>query len=285
MAHGVIALVALVACAACSPQHRSVLPPRPEDSPSIAAPAASSPAPRSPGPPPTSSPPPSPTTGPVPAPIHSPAPAQTTTFGTSVLGRSLTATEIGSPGAARVLLVVGCVHGDEPAGIAIARSLEALQPPPGTDVWVIEDLNPDGVTAGTRQNAHGVDLNRNFPYAWAPLGAPGAQQYSGSGPLSEPESAAAAQLIRRIRPTVSIWFHQAEDLVDLSGGDPAVERRYAGLVGLPARQLTRYPGSAVSWENVQFPGTTAFVVELPGGALSPGAAGRFARAALDLVQP
>lgn len=241
---------------------------------------------------PTLGPVPSPAPGPLqspvaspPAPVHASALAQTTAFGTSVQGRSLTATEIGSPGAARVLLVVGCVHGNEPAGIAIARSLEALQPPAGTDVWVIEDLNPDGVAAGTRQNAHGVDLNRNFPYAWAPLGAPGSQQYSGPGPLSEPESAAAAQLIRRIRPAVSIWFHQAEDLVDLSGGDPAVERRYAGLVGLPAQQLTRYPGSAVGWENEQFPGTTAFVVELPGGALSPGSAGRFASAALALLGP
>ncbi len=204
-------------------------------------------------------------------------------IGTSVSGRPIVAVELGTPAAARTLLVVGCIHGSEPAGIAIAQRLETLTPPAGVDVWVIEDLNPDGVAAGTRQNAHGVDLNRNFPYRWADLGPPGTQQYAGTGPLSEPESAAAAQLIERVHPSVSIWFHQPEALVDLSGGDPAVEQHYAALVGLPAQQLTRYNGSAVSWENQQFPGTTSFVVELPPGSLSAAAADRYANAALALV--
>jgi murein tripeptide amidase MpaA len=35
-------------------------------------------------------------------------------------------------------------------------------------VWVVDDLNPDGFRLHTRQNADLVDLNRNFPYAWAP---------------------------------------------------------------------------------------------------------------------
>ena len=205
---------------------------------------------------------------------------QTVTLGTSVKGRPITAIELGDPSAARRLVVVGCIHGNEPAGIAVADALEGLVPPSGVDVWVIPDLNPDGVAAHTRQNADGIDLNRNFPYNFTVLESPGGLMYSGTSPLSEPESKAAAALLQRIRPTVTIWYHQAEALVDLSGGDAGIEQRYAAAVGLPARELTRYPGSAASWENATFPGATAFVVELPAGSLSREQAQRHAAAAL-----
>ncbi|HWD73068.1 MAG TPA: DUF2817 domain-containing protein [Actinomycetota bacterium] len=212
-----------------------------------------------------------------------PVPVQTLTLGRSVQGRPITAVEFGDPGAQRKLLVVGCIHGDEPAGIAIARQLERLTPPPGTDVWVIENLNPDGTAANTRQNANGVDLNRNFPYSWQPLESPGALMYSGPASLSEPESQLAVAFLDKVRPTVSIWYHQHLDLVDLSGGDVSIEQRYAGMVGLPTRQLQRYPGSVTSWENQTFPGSTAFVVELPAGSLSEAVANRYAAAALKIL--
>ena len=125
--------------------------------------------------------------------------------------------------------------------------------------------NPDGVTADTRQNGRGVDLNRNFPYRWAPLAG---YQYSGRHALSEPESRAVFTLINRIRPRITIWYHQHATVVDLSGGHPDVERDDATLVRLPAQELVRYPGSPPGWENATLPGTTAFVVELPAGTLS-----------------
>jgi protein MpaA len=173
--------------------------------------------------------------------------------------------------------VVGCIHGNEPAGIAIAKALHRA-PPPRLDIWVVDDLNPDGVAAKTRQNADRVDLNRNFPWRWRPLGPPGTQQYAGPRPLSEPESRLASALILRLRPRIAIWFHQPLGLVDESGGSPAVERRFARLSGLPLKRLTRYPGSAVGWQNHRLPGTTAFVVELPAGRVQPAAVRRYVRA-------
>ena len=101
----------------------------------------------------------SPSPPPISAAPRPPAPG-TITLGHSALGRPITATETGDAGAGRRLVVVGCIHGNEPAGIAIARRIESLPPPSGTGVWVIEDLNPDGVASGTRQNGRGVDLNR-----------------------------------------------------------------------------------------------------------------------------
>lgn len=197
-------------------------------------------------------------------------------LGRSVDGRAIVAFEIGDLDSRHRELVVGCIHGDEAAGVAVARALEHASPA-GLDLWVVPVLNPDGVAAGTRGNAHGVDLNRNFPWRWRRLRG---LFYSGAHPLSEPESRIAYRLIRWLHPGVSLWFHQHLDLVDESGGRSALERRYARLVGLRVVRLTREPGSVVGWENRRFPGTTAFVVELPAGRLQAGAVDRFADAAL-----
>jgi murein peptide amidase A len=182
-------------------------------------------------------------------------------IGHSVQGRPIVAVRSGSPEAALEVLVVGCIHGDETAGMAIAQRLIAGGAPRGTEQWVVPTLNPDGVAADTRGNAHGVDLNRNFAFDWTHLGG---GEYSGAGPLSEPETRAARRLIRQIQPDVTIWFHQPFGIVDRAGGDPFVERRFSQLVELPLVRLRgRYPGSASRWQNHAFPRSTAFVVELP----------------------
>lgn len=188
------------------------------------------------------------------------AAGERTVIGHSVHGRPITATLNGDPQAPERVLVIGCVHGNEPAGMRVARRLIAGQSARNAAIWVVPTLNPDGVAAGTRGNAHGVDLNRNFPFDWQPLDD---LEYSGAHPLSEPESRTARRLILRLRPHITIWFHQPFGLVDRSGGDTDIERRYAQLSGLPLVRLRRYPGSASSWQNHELPGSTAFVVELP----------------------
>jgi hypothetical protein len=87
-------------------------------------------------------------------------------------------------------------------------------------------------------------------------------------------------LILRVRPAVSIWFHQHADLVDDSSGNHLLEQRFAAIAGLPLSPLARYGGSAVTWESARFPGTSPFVVELPAGSLSRTRVQRFVRAVL-----
>jgi hypothetical protein len=205
-------------------------------------------------------------------------------LGRSVRGRPIRAVGLGDRLAARKVLVVGAIHGDETAGIAIARRLRRRPPPGRADLWVVRSLNPDGLAAGTRQNARGVDLNRNFPHGWRPLGRRGDATYSGPRPLSEPETRLARALVRRLRPRITVWFHQPLALVDRSGGDAAIERRFARHVGLPLRRLPPYPGTATRWQNSRFPRTTAFVVELPPGPLGAPRVRRYAAAVGELVR-
>jgi len=182
-------------------------------------------------------------------------------IGHSIEGRPIFLLGDAAPDAALKVLVVGDIHGNEAAGMRIARRLIAAGAPARTDLMVVPTVNPDGVAAGTRGNARGVDLNRNFPYRWRPLGG---GEYSGTGPLSEPETRAAYGLILRQKPDLTIWFHQPFGLIDKPEGNPFAARRFAELIGLPLVRLRgRYPGSASRTQNHESPRSTAFVAELP----------------------
>jgi murein peptide amidase A len=214
------------------------------------------------------------------------SPGQATTgpvvLGRSVHGRPILLVRRGASDAGERILVVGCIHGNECAGKAVVQWLEHAALARGLRLWLVENLNPDGYAAGTRQNEHGVDLNRNFPWHWRPLDRQGGLNYSGPHALSEPEARLVASLIERVRPDVTIWFHQPLAVVDQSGGSVALERRYAHLVGLPLVRLPRYPGSAAGWQNHLYP-NTSFVVELAAGPLGATAVARFGNGVLDLL--
>ncbi|HEY4997090.1 MAG TPA: DUF2817 domain-containing protein [Solirubrobacteraceae bacterium] len=207
---------------------------------------------------------------------------RTVLLGHSVRGRAIVAQVIGAQSAPRKILIVGCIHGNECAGQAILTALARDPAPAGVQLWLIGELNPDGTALGSRQNAHGVDLNRNFPFRWQPISDP--TYYAGRHPASEPETQIAMRLIRRLRPAVSVWYHQHEDLIDMAGGDRGIARRYAQLSGLRATCLPFLPGTATSWSNHTFAGTSSFVVELPAGAVSGQALRRHLRALHALEQ-
>ena len=201
-------------------------------------------------------------------------------IGHSVQGRAIYAYQRGDPYGPTVL-VVGSIHGNERGGVAVARRLLKMRAPEGIDLWVILNLNPDGRAAGTRGNAHSVDLNRNFPWRWRRLSG---AFYSGRRGLSEPESRAAYRLIERLQPWLSIWFHQPLGAVSVTTRSRALERRFAHLAGLGLANLPAYPGSATSWERHLLPDSAAFVAELPGGTIGARKANRYARAVLTISQ-
>jgi hypothetical protein len=218
-----------------------------------------------------------------PAPVY---PVATERIGTSVEGRPIGLVRVGDPQAARSVLVIGCIHGDECAARAVVARLAATDPATldGAQLLLVRNINPDGFAHGTRQNAHGVDLNRNGAVGRRDLGPPGTRFYAGPKAFSEPESRAIRALILRERPDVVIWYHQPLTLIDApeSGWDGRA-RRYARLVGLPFRPLAHYPGSLSRWVNARVRPGSSFVVELPSGPLSAAAVRRHAGAVLTLA--
>jgi protein MpaA len=205
-------------------------------------------------------------------------------LGRSVRGTPIAALERGNPSSPRKVLVVGCIHGTECAGITVVQLLARTQPPRDVDLWLVPNLNPDGYAAHTRQNADGVDLNRNFGAMWEPVGHRGSLQWSGPRPFSEPETRIARRLILRLRPALTLWFHQPQALVRAWGPSIPAGRRYAQLAGVPFRALAWPGGTASNWQNHLRPAETSFVVELPPGPLTPIAAGLYAQALLRLAK-
>jgi protein MpaA len=207
------------------------------------------------------------------------------TPGRSVEKRAIRAVRIGDPDAERVGLVVGSIHGDERAGLRITRQLRRRhRHDGGMQLWVVDTVNPDGLRAGTRGNARGVDLNRNFGFHWSGSEPRSSGYYAGPRPFSEPESRAVRRLVERIRPQVSIWYHQPWGAVLACHGRPRIASRYAKLSGMRTscrgRGLT---GTAISWERHRLR-RPAFVIELGPGKLSARAARLHAWAAVQAVR-
>jgi Zinc carboxypeptidase len=129
-------------------------------------------------------------------------------LGRSIQGRPIVAIRVGDAKGARVL-VVGCVHGNECAGIAIINALEHTRT--AADLWLVPDLNPDGRAHDTRQNADGVDLYANWSSGWQQGGKPWGFYYGGQHSFSERETRIARNLIERIHPKVTILVPPAHE--------------------------------------------------------------------------
>jgi len=208
----------------------------------------------------------------------------TLALSTVVVGRSVEHRPIELvhvPGPGPRVLVVGCIHGNECAGAAVVAALRRSRP--REDLWLVPTANPDGRARGTRQNAHGVDLNRNFPTGWRPFGPPWSVYAAGARPWSEPETRAVRAIVRRVHPQVTVWFHQHLDLVWAYGRSAAAGRRYARLSGMRYRHLRWLAGTAANWQNHLRGGGASFTVELPAGSLARDGLRRQVRACLRVA--
>ena len=175
-------------------------------------------------------------------------------IGCSVRGKPIVATRYGDATSDRVAMVVGVIHGDEHAGVRIVQAVRRIAPTvEGTQLWLITTVNPDGSRAHARKNAHGVDLNRNFPFRWRDDVPHSNGYYPGPRPASEPETKAVMAFVRRIQPDLSIWYHQPWGAVLACRGDrrsqPSTQSWSACERAAGARACTapRSPGRCTSF--------------------------------------
>lgn len=169
---------------------------------------------------------------------HGTAPPVTSreVVGVTVQGRPIIAVHRAHEGATKRLLVIGNMHGDERAGLRVVRRLlDREHFPREVDLWLIRTVNPDGTVAGWRTNAHGVDLNRNFPHRWR--SSERGSTWSGTEPLSEPESRALRDFVRRLDPWLTVVFHQPLFGVGSTDKRMATVRALAEGIRLPVRDF------------------------------------------------
>jgi protein MpaA len=160
------------------------------------------------------------------------------------------------------IVVLASIHGDEAETTVVVS--EALRCVPRGDLQaaVILCANPDGMLRGTRGNATGVDLNRNFPTSnWSPdpvcykSRANDARDIAlspGAEPASEPETRALLSLLERLNPRAVVSLHAALACIDDAGGSH-LGRQLAARCALPLLTEIGYPtpGSMGTWATEQ----------------------------------
>lgn len=196
-------------------------------------------------------------------------------FGTSALGAPLLAWWPTSATPSRILYAA--IHGEEAVTLQAAHQLLRTVHADDACAVVVPVLNPDGVLAGTRQNARGVDLNRNFPSdGWIDAPSPTywpttltrrtefRTQLSSPGtePGSEPETQALMGLVQRVQPEHVIDLHTPlECVIALSDRAVPMGMHIAEPTGIPVvRRLEGpTPGDSAAWCETQ--GVTAVTYE------------------------
>ena len=189
-----------------------------------------------------------------------PAVIEKAVIGRSVQHRPIVAWHLGEPKRGRpTVLVVSTMHGNERQIRQIPQALRDGGRIHGADVWVLPVMNPDGWAHNTRQNAHGVDLNRNFPTQWVHTTG---HYASGPRAASEPETRAMMRFLLRIRPDRLISFHQPLHGVDANDRRPVFAQRLARALRLPVSRVRCggvCGGTMTQWFQAHLPGVAVTV--------------------------
>jgi hypothetical protein len=174
-------------------------------------------------------------------------------------------------------MVVGAMHGDEFSSASVALHwLKLAQANPEQTQWrFIPLLNPDGLLRhpADRANAHGVDLNRNFPTPnwkreakiyWEQQTGKDPRRWPGKAPLSEPESKFLFNQIGSFKPHVIVSIHAPYGVLDFDG--PVRPPSKLGRLNLD--QVGVFPGSLGNYAGVHN-GIPVVTVELPSAGVMP----------------
>ena len=200
--------------------------------------------------------------------------------GKSLQGRSIWALKITNrkiSGSKPSVLFNGMHHAREVMGPEVALDIiETLLRGYGKDnrithwvdsnqIWVLPMFNVDGNnivwTNDTmwRKNArdsYGVDINRNYPFAWGSCNgssaARWAQDYRGPSAASEPETNVMMKLVSEIRPVFDISYHSYSELVIYPMGCDGQRTQNADVVETIGKEMGKSIGytAGTAWETL-----------------------------------
>ncbi|MEO5949136.1 MAG: M14 family zinc carboxypeptidase [Candidatus Saccharimonas sp.] len=162
-------------------------------------------------------------------------------IGSSSQGRAIIADYFGSGGT--TYLFTGAIHGNELSSkYTMDRFVADIEAnpskiPSGVRIVVVPVVNPDGVAKASRNNARGVNLNRNFPTSnWTSDIAVSGGTEPGAGGASagsEPETQALISLTNQLSPRLVVTHHSQGRLVNTNDVGVAVSasQEYTRLTG------------------------------------------------------
>lgn len=199
----------------------------------------------------------------------------------SVQGTPLYVRDVGAANAKLRVLVIGAIHGDELSSSSVAlhwlqlASEQPMQMPQPVHWRFVPILNPDGMLAHPpkRTNAHGVDLNRNFPTPnwdhdapvyWQNRTRKDPRRWPGPKPLSEPESRFLLEQMQSFQPHLIVSIHAPYGVLDFDG--PSVPPSRLGRLYLD--QVGIFPGSLGNYGGVH-KGVPVVTIELPNAQRTP----------------
>jgi hypothetical protein len=195
----------------------------------------------------------------------------------SVQGRAILLRDIASESPKLRVLVLAAMHGDElsSASVALHWLQLAKADPQHIDWRFIPVLNPDGLVRrpAWRMNAHGIDLNRNFPTPdwqretkvyWEQSTRKDPRRWPGKAPLSEPESRFLFDQIASFKPHAIVSIHAPYGVLDFDG--PVMPPTRLGRLYLD--QVGVFPGSLGNYAGIQR-GVPVVTVELPSALRTP----------------
>lgn len=170
----------------------------------------------------------------------------------------------------RVLLLAG-VHGDEIEGVALAQHLLGqFNRNFGYHIQLVlvPMFNIDGVLAGTRKNAFGVDLNRNLPSKDWTSDVANERYFPGTTANSEPENKALTSYLELEKTDFIISLHSfSKALINVNGNCAKVAERMNSITDLPIEESMGYPtpGCLGTYTGLE-KGIPTITYELPRGA-------------------
>ena len=148
-------------------------------------------------------------------------------------------------------LIIGVFHGDEPQGKYLIEKYLQVSPlfqtlPTGDEgqgIWsilFIPCLNPDGLQKGTRTNANGVDLNRNFPTENWELTERN-EFFGGESPASEIETRFIIDVIEKYQPKEIVTLHAPFKIVNYDGNAKDLAEKISAIIDYPVEGNIGYP--------------------------------------------